>query len=565
MEMFITRLTSARRNLLAASVCVAIASLDVASVSHSASGNRIDVANCEDDGSAGTLRAAIEGASDGDTIDLSGLACSLITLQSGSLVSPVGNLSIVGPGANALTIDGNDNFRVLQGSFLDIEGLTIANGRSSNLARGACILADRLSLTDVSLTHCITLSATSALGGAAFVSGELIMRSASIVGSGAAGASYVKGGAAFVGGTATLYDSIISGNNVQATGAAYGGAISANLGITLHGSTIEGNSAQSSTDSAYGGGLHSSGGDISILDGSIVSGNSVRSEQAYAFGGGVDAGIALVPTGIVAAHNSTITGNSASSACSVCLVSGGGVHAFDSIDAAYSTFSYNEATCDDSNSQCSAGGGAMTAFGQSASSSIAVRNSTISGNNVAGGTGAFGAGGGVMAGGGLRIVAHDSTIAFNDANTLGGGIAATSSLSAPSELISTIVASNHSSGGAGDIVAGPFGNELTFDGSNNIVTAADANVTLPGDTSTDDPLLLPLATDPGSVTATHALAAGSPAIDAGANPDNLVADQRGLPYARVVGAFADIGAYEFGNDPPSEQPIFADGFDPPIP
>src|SRR4029079_2983140 len=104
-----------------------------------------------------------------------------------------------------LTIDGNDNFRVLQGSFLDIEGLTIANGRSSNLARGACILADRLSLTDVSLTHCITLSAPSALGGAAFVSGELIMRSASIVGSGAAGASYVKGGAAFVGGTATLY------------------------------------------------------------------------------------------------------------------------------------------------------------------------------------------------------------------------------------------------------------------------------------------------------------------------------------------------------------------------
>ena len=558
MAMFVSRLASARRTLLAASICAAMSGLSAASGSHAASGNLVTVASCADDGSPDTLRAAIEGASDGDTIDLGDLSCSLITLQNGPLVSQVMNLTILGPGAAALTIDGNDSVRVLQGFNLDVEGIRIADGRASSAGGGACVYAHNLSLTDAILAHCVTLTAANAIGGAAFVSGDLTMHGASIVNSGAAGATSVMGGGAFVGGSATLFNSMISGNNVQAGEMAYGGAISANGSITLHASVIEGNTAQSSTASAYGGGLHSFGADISILDGSTISGNSARSDHTYAFGGGVNVGAAGTPTGIMAARRSTITGNSASSGCSVCLVSGGGVHAFDSIDAAYSTFSYNEATCDDATSQCSAGGGAMTAFGQSSSSSIAVRNATISGNNAVGGTGAFGAGGGIMGGAGLHIIARNSTIAFNDANTLGGGIAATSLAGAPSELVSTIVADNHSSGGAGDIVAGPFGNGLEFDGSHNMVTAADGGVLLPGDTSTDEPLLLPLTIDNGGVTATHALAAGSPAIDAGANPDSFAFDQRRFPHQRVVGASADIGAYEFDSDPS----IFADDFDP---
>jgi hypothetical protein len=560
MAIFISRLANARRTLLAASVCAAMSSLSATPRPHATSGHLVAVASCEDDGSPGTLRAAIDGASDGDTIDLGGLACSLITLQNGPLVSPVTNLTLLGAGAAALTIDGNDSVRVLQGSNLAIEGLTIANGRTPPGTNGACVLAGNLSLTDAVLAHCVNFSAADALGGAAFVSGDLTMHGASIVASGAAGASYAKGGAAFVGGAATLYDSTISGNNVQSGGMAYGGALAANGSITLHASTIEGNSAQSSVESAYGGGLHSVGGDISILDGSTISGNTVRSEQGWAFGGGIDVGTASTPAGILVVRHSTITGNSASSTCGVCLVSGGGAHAFDSIDAAYSTFSYNEAVCDDAASQCSSGGGAMAAIGQSASSSLAVRNTTISGNSSIGGTqaGAFAAGGGIMGGSNLHIVARNSTIAFNHADTLGGGIAATSSAGTPSELVSSIVADNHSSGGAGDIVAGPFGNELTFEGSNNMVTAADANVTLPGDTSTDEPMLLPLTTDNGGPTATHALAAGSPAIDTGANPDSFFSDQRGFPHRRVNGASADIGAYEFDSDPS----IFADDFDP---
>jgi hypothetical protein len=74
-----------------------------------------------------------------------------------------------------------------------------------------------------------------------------------------------------------------------------------------------------------------------------------------------------------------------------------------------------------------------------------------------------------------------------------------------------------------------------------------------------DPHLAPLA-DNGGPVLTHALLSGSPAINRGINPDGLATDQRGAGYARIVGNFADIGAYELqmgdGNDK-----IFSDGFD----
>lgn len=559
------RLATARRTVLTLSLCAALGAVageahDLAAIA--TPGHVTSVTSCDDDGSPGTLRAAVDGASDGDTIDLTALACSLITLHGGALMSPVATLTITGPGAEALTIDGNDADRVIEGSTLNLEGMTLAHGRTAALG-GACVQADMLALTNTVLSHCVTFTANSALGGAALVHGNLTMHHASITGSGAGAGSYAMGGAAFVGGSASLYDSTISGNSVQpGQGNAYGGGIAAGGDITLHASTIDGNIAQASAYAAYGGGLQSNGGIISILGGSVVSGNSARSEQGSAYGGGINAGLAGTTGASVTVRSSTVTGNSASSACGACLVAGGGLQAFDSATLEYSTVSYNEASCDDSASQCSTAGGGMAAFGASSTSAIQVRNATISANNVIGGSGqgAFAAGGGLMAVPGLRIVVHNSTIAFNDSSSLGGGIAASTSNGTPSELVSTIVAANHSDGGAGDIV-GVFGLDLVLAGSNDMVTAADSSVTLPGDTSTDDPLLLPLTTDNGGITATHALAVGSPAIDAGINPDALLMDQRGFSHPRVRGAHADIGAYELDDDPS----IFADGFEVPAP
>jgi CSLREA domain-containing protein len=46
----------------------------------------------------------------------------------------------------------------------------------------------------------------------------------------------------------------------------------------------------------------------------------------------------------------------------------------------------------------------------------------------------------------------------------------------------------------------------------------------------------------GGPTATHILLIGSPAIDAGSNPNSLTTDQRG--FARTSGSATDIGAFE---------------------
>jgi hypothetical protein len=67
-------------------------------------------------------------------------------------------------------------------------------------------------------------------------------------------------------------------------------------------------------------------------------------------------------------------------------------------------------------------------------------------------------------------------------------------------------------------------------------------------------VLGPLANN-GGPTLTHALLAGSPAIDTGSNPLALSFDQRGSGFARTAGAQTDIGAFEVqGAGPPPPPP-----------
>jgi hypothetical protein len=74
---------------------------------------------------------------------------------------------------------------------------------------------------------------------------------------------------------------------------------------------------------------------------------------------------------------------------------------------------------------------------------------------------------------------------------------------------------------------------------------------LPPDTIVGvDPLLAALAYN-GGPTRTHALLPGSPAIDAGSNPQGLNFDQRGTGFPRTFGAAPDIGAFEVRPGPDS--------------
>ncbi len=191
--------------------------------------------------------------------------------------------------------------------------------------------------------------------------------------------------------------------------------------------------------------------------------------------------------------DSTIAGNGANS--------GGGISAAGPVTLVRSTVSGNIA---------STGGGL-------AADDATLVNSTISGNT----------GGGIIAGGSLAL--SNATITEN----VGSGVTASSVV-----LRNTIVAGNIP---ADCVVASSMGDAYNIDG--------DGSCGLSGsDQPSVFPLLGPLA-DNGGPTFTHALLAGSPAIDKGnpAAPGSggtacSSPDQRG--GARPDGPGCDVGAFE---------------------
>src|SRR5215469_9922960 len=105
----------------------------------------LTVTSAADDGSAGTLRAAIAGSSSGDTVNFDpGLAGQTITLTGGELAITQ-SLTIVGLGADQLTVSGNDASRVFDvsgsGTSVEIDDLTIAHGLANNSGGGGILNA----------------------------------------------------------------------------------------------------------------------------------------------------------------------------------------------------------------------------------------------------------------------------------------------------------------------------------------------------------------------------------------------------------------------------------------
>jgi hypothetical protein len=436
----------------------------------------IPVTNCDDDGSLGSLREAVVTASVGDTVDLSALTCGSITLQTGAIPVDLESLTIVGPGANELTIDGNDSDRVFTHSgagLLTLRGLTIAHGR---------------------------ISAPAAYGGCIFSTGPL-----------------------------SIYDSRITGCTAAGESVAAGGAILSFGILNLGGVTIDGNTAVSSagdaTDRSAEGGAIVAARSV-VMQSSVVSGNTAHAMVGGAYGGGIFA--AGTPADALSIKYSTFSGNIASGNSASLPSVGGGVMASVPTAIFASTIDHNHADA---------------AAGIDSAAALGINGSTVSGNV------ATLAVGGVLAQDAITIA--NSTIAFNDGGSEGGGGVAFES--SPVDLESSILADNTPSGQVGGAdLAGPA--TVTVTGANNLIKIA--SVPVPAGTMISDPRLRELA-DNGGPTRTLALAPTSPAIDQGNTTDAVGAfDQRGAGYPRVVGAAADIGAYEYSDT------IFANGFDP---
>ena len=457
-----------------------------------------------------TLREAIAAAADsGDTItfDVTGT----ITLKDVEELVIAKDLVIAGPGAANLSVSGGYSdsyespgrygrvFRIEAGARASISGLTITGGWAWVPGGGGIYNAGTLSLTDC------------AVNGNQAIDGGGIYNDAGIL---------------------TLTNTTISGNVPTGEGPSGGGIFNNAGNVTLAGSTVSGNSSEN------GGGIASLYGTI-LITRSTISGNI-----------GYNVGGIQLWQATATITESTISENWG-------RYGGGVANSYSALTLERSTVAGNWSF---------RGAGVLSRTDPSdAAQHTTILNSTVSGNTSGDPDeeGDF-VGGGIYNELGLtRIIL--STVTGNQAGISGGGVYSAAGTFeagiATTEVKGSLIWGNTSGFGTRDDVA-------SFDTAQNaylslgynLVGTAGVNVDFSSEfNQITDQTAVPVGTWLGALqdndgpTHTHALLAGSPAIDAGTCTDHtdatIATDQRGVSRPQPQGTRCDIGAfeYEFGS------------------
>jgi len=537
----------------------------------------------------GSLRGEIAAAQPGDTINFQPGLSGTINLTSGELLINK-NLTIEGPGATSLAINGQNASRVFDissGATVTIEGLTVANGSetdcSDQLGSPLTSFGGGGILNEAGCT--LTLNQDTLSGNTATAIADTVD---------------VFGGGLLNEGSATVNSCTFSDNKVMGGGGSsfFGGSVGGGIdnfgGATLAvtGSTFTGNQAlgAGSGNFGIGGAIENNAGLLAESNGLVTgpstpslatitnctfTGNEASgSTGVLGNGGALDnegTGATMTVTGSTFLDNESASGGNSGSV-------GGAIMNFanSTLTVTNSSFSNNQVL--GSGSGNSGGGGAIANDGGDGSTSTVlatITNCTFTGNTASGNaifTGYLDIGNGY--GGALFnygshgiMTVSDSTVAANSASvsdsdtftgnydlspqpgdkadndgvagggnyTLsvvgsgdGGGIANEAGGSAT--LTNTIVA-NSTLGG--DLYGGAFTGsyDLIGDGSN----LSSFTNSLAG-----NPLLAPLGEN-GGPTQTMALLPGSPAIGAGVAIAGITTDQRG--FSRPA-SDPDIGAFQ---------------------
>jgi hypothetical protein len=266
---------------LAAAFALALA-LDASAPAHAAvrSPQSIVVQNCDDAGT-GSLRDAVNNAADGDTIDLTQLQCSVISLSTGAILIGTTGLTLQGPGAHQLSIEGNADYGWsllydIGHGTLKIDGIDLAFGskyRSDNQARGGCVYTNGdLVLNDSHVSFCgVHANTYTAAGGALYAYGSATITNSVIDTAGLTTSGYARGGCVFAHGNVTLAYSSLSGCRNATPTHGFGGGLYAGGDLVMKYSTIRDNE-NDDAESGVGGGVYVRG-DTTIFW-STISGNS---------------------------------------------------------------------------------------------------------------------------------------------------------------------------------------------------------------------------------------------------------------------------------------------------
>lgn len=556
------------------------------------------VTNTNDSGS-GSLRDMITQANalaGDDVINFGPGVTGTITLASTlpQITQAGGVLTINGPGRSLLTISGASSVRIFEtglAAWLSVSRLTLTNGRgaltASDAYGGAIYSRGTLVLYDVEISNCSAIGATSASGDGGNAYGgaiyhEPVIANLSITNSriagclaqgGATSFSGAIGGSSFGGAICALNGSLLltqvtiencdanggagtSGNT--SGGAGRGGAIYANVATSLNDCVLANNDSAGGTGSGTGTTGEASGGGIYGGNSLVLNRSTVR--QCDAFGGvsGSGGGVAIVggpaSTPTIDIQDSLIEACTCTSSGTGSVSWGGGLYlewdttiAHSRVTGCSATSSNNEQgggvylaspgtnIVTTSTFDANVNGGLVAAAG-----TVTITNCTFSGN-----TGA--AGSGIACTGAIATVTYTTISANASSSAYAGGV---TNSGGTITLVGCIVAANTSASGGPDIQ----GN--VANGGNNLIGVQDtamnfvnnANGCKVGSAGTPlNPQLGPL-TNNGGKTPTHALLAGSPAINAGGTAGVPATDQRDAPRNQGI---ADMGSYEFGATPPN--------------
>lgn len=225
------------------------------------------VTNTDDTGT-GSLRAAITNAN-------AAKGSNTITISANGkivLASPLPllgfTLTITGPGADKLTIQGSPGPApvLTSNATLQLSGVTITGGANAgNNGGGILVMGGSLTLLNSTIT-----GNTAALGGGIYSAGELVILSSTISGNTGTGAIYG-------GGDISVVDSTIANNQGTAIVSPVTGAI-----LSIESSTISGN-----TDAAGIGGIQLQGGSAKIRNTTFSGNSGAQGGDFWTFSDGV--------------------------------------------------------------------------------------------------------------------------------------------------------------------------------------------------------------------------------------------------------------------------------------